>query len=618
MPQSGAPAQLVVVYGSFTFDDTNGILIDKADDPAEGYLSGRYSCEFTLRVVTPANTGNTAADFAADAAAFRTLLGNLVAACRVPRARLQVKYGGTAALDYNPALGASLNAFHITPQLEPLSSDDDSLTSKRFRFTVTFDHPADLTGQNGRADSTTGYEATIRGRRAQTIAASYTALTTNDALSQYKASTTNAWFQGQLQTPVAGGEWELASETFSWDDEGTGGRTLNVTRVYFEAVNGLREWTVTKALSPSQALLVTISGTYIPTSTYASAKAAHDADVSTFITNTLPALFPGVPFDAKPTQSAESKQTVDGMYPFSVTFEQIVYPQGPSGNDDPNVTSFTLNVQLSTPFDANTVLSGAEEPQSLQTATAIYSAAVDVNSANGTDMQSLWSSKYQAHCTAAIKAKLRATNLITRVVDLGLDLTANRIAAQVNCIVWGSNLISLLMSEQTDESPAGNPVPMASSEPHEYWLFWGTASLILTRVATCEFIVGTSPPDFWAQGGLASGFKFIDVGWPSWEAARDAVNKRTFTLKGAAPGGGGSTVDRSTVGSGPTGGGWYPLSKTPIKVPKTVGDTPGLSTLTLGVTERWLYMSKCNVTAPGSPTTTNRQAAFSGLSSGAS
>jgi len=609
MPQAGATPQIKVVYNSFNFDDTTGILIDAVDELADAYTKGTFSFEFTLRVTSPSSSGSTATDLANDIASFRTLLANLVTACRVQRGRLQVLYGGTAAIDENPTLGSSLTAFHIVPELTPLPSGDDSLTAKRFRLKFSFDHPADLAGQDGRQDSETNYDKGIRGRRTQAISAVYTALTSNSALAQYQASTTNTWFLAQLQTPVAGGEWELVSETLSWDDEGGGGgggRVLKVTRVYFEAVNGLREFTATKNVTDSQAISVTLAGLYIPTSAHSSAKAAHDADVGTLIPATLSALYPGVVFDAKPSAASESETTVDGMYPFSVTFDQIVFPQGPSGNDDANVVRFTLAVRRASNFDAWTVVPGAK-PQSFDSATALYSAAIDIGSAGGLDMNTLWQNKYKAHCANAIKTKLNAANLYVKVQDLGLDLTANRINAVVQCVIQGGNVVSLLISEELNEVPAGNPVPMTKT-PHAYFLFWGTARLTLTRVAQCEFIAGTTPPVFWQRGALASGVPFTDTGWDSWESARDAVNNRTFKLAGAAPAvAAGGTVDKNDLAAGKSGG-WYPLSKRALKTPRTVGDAAGINTDTRGITESWLYMAACD-TAPaassqGAPTTT--------------
>ena len=574
---------LSVNYGGFDLGEANGIILDATDEHyrlRDAYRDGSFSIQFVVRLKSPSTNPDANAALAEDNAAFAKLLLAVETALRRPRQRLIVRFGNDDAINWDPAVGPGTpTAFHAQPDLEKVGGDDDSLRAQRFKFSLRVDHPADLAGQNGRDVSDTQVQYTIRGRRVVQVRADFTALAGKNALDTYQQPSTDTWFQSRLPAAVANGEWVMQDALFNRDDEDA---SLHVTRIYVEVVNGLRESDVRVARSASQALTITIAGVYTKTTAFPVAKDAHDNFVELFCSNTLKAIAPNANFDMKP-RSDELPNTTGELYAFTRMYEEIVYRQSLTANDDENVTGFSLFTALRTPFIERTILNGlSAEP--LQVADALYEADLDKNSPNGTELKTLWDTNYKAHCTKAVQTKLGATQVILREQRLGLDLTRNRIQATLEFLVRGPvNVLALLLSEEIDREVGVLPVPLAKGKRHAYFLFDAPGAIKLTRVALCEYVAGTTEPTFFASGDKASGISLTDTG-RSFKEAADAIEAGTFTL--------GS--------SGTSGGGWIPRRQRPKRTPSTNGEAPGISTVKLVLVEEWLYATEI-VQAPSVP-----------------
>src|SRR3990167_7100586 len=197
---TAASRELSVSYGAFTMSGAVwGYLIDRMQLD-RGYETSRFSCDVLVR-------GATEAAFASNVTAIE-------AACRVPRGTLTVTLGASTLLSWGHAANTGTDA---DPHLAKIGGEEDTARSRRYRFSVTVRHTADLSGQSGRLQSTVAVSFTPSRRRTVAISGVYTALDAVDADDQYLASIA-AYATSVLSAVDSDAIFELVSERFDRDD----------------------------------------------------------------------------------------------------------------------------------------------------------------------------------------------------------------------------------------------------------------------------------------------------------------------------------------------------------------------------------------------------------------
>jgi hypothetical protein len=206
--------ELSIVYGTFTIGGTTDRLIDGKWSYDRGYETAAVECEFVTTAATEA--------------AFATECAAVEAAFATPRARLRVIQGSQTLLDFNPATNSGYNARPLVVKAGDIA---DTGRSRRYQVRVEVDMPADLSGQNGRRESTVDVSKTASGRRAMRLDGVYTALGSNSAREQYEASI-DAYVT--TLTTALGGTWELLEESSASADDTD--KLLTFARTYQELI----------------------------------------------------------------------------------------------------------------------------------------------------------------------------------------------------------------------------------------------------------------------------------------------------------------------------------------------------------------------------------------------
>ena len=150
---------------------------------------------------------------ASSEADFETACTNIEAAFRKPRQLLKIEIGGTTFLDYDPADNTGFNA---EPRIEKPGSIFDSARSRLYRIVLSIERPADIPGDDGLRDAAIRVTKLGTGQRIAEITGAYTALTVNDAVTQYETS---------ISTYITGitgglsGTWEELSTDYDVDKQ---------------------------------------------------------------------------------------------------------------------------------------------------------------------------------------------------------------------------------------------------------------------------------------------------------------------------------------------------------------------------------------------------------------
>lgn len=203
---------LTVTYGSRTITGPSDLI---------RFHDGWETGEFTFRfVVRAANMG-----------ALATACDAVIQDFRIPHQRLQVKFNGTAEIDWNPSSGSSGNtAFQVIPSIGKHGDPWDSGTAQTFEVTIHCSKPADKDSRVGRRFADVDVSYSQSRRRSLTINGLWTAITSNDATAQYTAQA--ATFAANVRTAL-GGTWELVGENYSRDDID---KELRFTLAYHELI----------------------------------------------------------------------------------------------------------------------------------------------------------------------------------------------------------------------------------------------------------------------------------------------------------------------------------------------------------------------------------------------
>lgn len=210
-----------IIYNGVTVGGTTDSILDGEVKLAEDHAYGRASVSFSFWT------------FATTQAAFITQTNAFETAFTTPRAKLEIKVGGTAWRTWDPVAGAGGNTgFWQAPTIRKTGGEEgDTVRSRRYEVTIEIQTPADLAGQAGRLNSTVSLEVEQGGRRRVVISGRYTALAANNARAQYLAAI------GTYQTTVCdaligAGLWELTHR--QREDSDDADKNLDFVRIYRE------------------------------------------------------------------------------------------------------------------------------------------------------------------------------------------------------------------------------------------------------------------------------------------------------------------------------------------------------------------------------------------------
>lgn len=368
----------------------------------------------------------------------------------------------------------------------------------------------------GRRDSDTVVISSIAGRRVCTIAALYYA---SPGFTSYQnfANNASAFFGATLNTPqcvnVAGGQWILVeSRPSTVDNAGT----LQVRNTYHEVVNGLREFTIKITSNLDQTRRVEISGTFYGTP-QAPAQQNYLSGINGIVQFALQS--EGIAHSESKSVPKELGYDTTGLrYFFKWTVNELQFPQGPLGYDDPAVVMETLWVRLSRPFDAQ-AMTQQNQVTRLQVGTADFHMTVDTTASGGLDPTTLWDQRFRAFVESAAAARLGGLKgaLTVQIYDEEVNHTdtGNQFWGRIKILVTGGSILSLYMEQTLSQVPPLDLTGMGDGTSWDYQAWRDLPEKTITRLAICEFVVGApgTPPVLFGSGdNLVSGTTFIDTG----------------------------------------------------------------------------------------------------------
>lgn len=368
----------------------------------------------------------------------------------------------------------------------------------------------------GRRDSNTVTLSTIGARRVCTISALYYATASFTAYQNY-ANNSQAFFGATLNGPqcvnVPNGAWVIVSSTPALVDNAG---TLQVQNVYHEVVNGLRDFSVEIFTNPDQTRRFTVSGVFYQTP-QAPAQRAYLSGIQPLITLILQS-YGVTKSESKSVPKVEAFGVTELTYSFRWTINELAFNQGPTGPDDPNITTEMLWVRLNRPFDAQ-AMTEQNQVTRLQTGTADFRIVVDTTSSGGLDPTTLWDQKFRAFVVSALESRLGGTAgvLSVQVFDEEINHTdtGNLFQGQLKIIVVGGSILSLRMEQVLSQTAPLDLQGMGDGTPFSYQGWRDLPEKTITRAALCKFVVGApgTPPVLFATGdNTVSGTAFIDTG----------------------------------------------------------------------------------------------------------
>jgi hypothetical protein len=405
---------------------------------------------------------------------------------------------------FNSVLPANVSDQHgnvgrwIEADENPSFNDENSLLTVTRTYWEVF---------AGRRDSSVLSVTKIDGRRVCSIPSIWAATPGVTALQNY-IDDGGAFFDASLPTPVSSGEWVLVDEEPAYNDQNA---ILNVTRTYHEVVDGLRDYDVRVITDDAGLRHVEVSGTYYKTAAN-SAKTNYTSGIDTLITGIMTG--EGiVQYESHSVPKVLGYDTTGLRYFFKWTLNELGYPQGPGGYDDPNVLVEFLDVRALKPFDPQ-ASTPALPVTRLRTVVARFVASIDIKSTGGTDPVHLWETKFRAHVVTAVTSKLGTYAASVQVTEeeVGAVLDSNKLVGTLRLVVTGSGLISLRMIQAVMQWPGRQFVGRADGTPHSYEAYRVPPAKRLYRECTAEYVLGATLGFFAVGDNTVSGFGFIDTG----------------------------------------------------------------------------------------------------------
>ena len=209
-----------------------GVAYGSGDGSTIGKDSETYIIEPPFRIshsYTEFTFEATVLVIATTEAGFSTACSDLESKWTLPDQNLVITHGSTTTHSFVPS---SNTGFNTRASVEKVGSDVDTGRSRRYIVRVEVDTPADLTGRNGRQDSTVTVDYDQADRAIVTITGTYTALSANDATAQYEAQADT--YASSVLSGLSITDSRLVSEETAADDQD---KIINFTRVYREVLN---------------------------------------------------------------------------------------------------------------------------------------------------------------------------------------------------------------------------------------------------------------------------------------------------------------------------------------------------------------------------------------------
>ena len=207
---------LEIVYGATTIGGTTDFLLDGKFTLTDSYDTKTFSFDTIC-------TGSTAAIFASNCV-------TLEAAFRIPRQDLSVTLSGVSLISLTEGSSTGYNA---DPTINKVGGAADTGRSRADRVDITWERPADLSGQAGRRNSIVALNFAPGKRRTITITGRYTTLGGTGARAIYDGA-----IEGYTTSIIAsvggpGAVFELVSEDANADDNDT---NIDFTRIFRELI----------------------------------------------------------------------------------------------------------------------------------------------------------------------------------------------------------------------------------------------------------------------------------------------------------------------------------------------------------------------------------------------
>lgn len=473
-----------------------------------GYPRSTFSCEFLV-------TGTTYSNFASACTAIESAL-------RTPRQALAVTLSGNSALSLDPATNAN-SGFNADPTLERVSDAVENWgLVRRYRFTVTFERPADLAGQSGRREETVTVHADLMKRRVVTFQGTWTAMPGSDARAQYAASM-GAHCTAVLAAIDPTATWVQVSEDQPSDDPGK--LVTGYVRVYWEVVNGRRESTVAVDHTPAGVATVTVTGVYVqtlgPTTSARTNYGTYEAAHSTAVLAALGVTYYELVREA--TRDNEQDQTLD----FTRVYRELIHQQSPGTYEDAQILNDTIEISTvryplnDSPVPPKSAGAGAQvnappavpvpgvtqdrgpaggslpSTQDRETGSAQVRKLVDLRvqytawlDRSVADLKAKWDGTLRGHMYAMVASKLRVSAALVDSETVQLDVPNNRVVCSLLLKGLEGALFELEINVAKNEEMGVLATPRLSGRAHSYLVQQGPPRTTYARSVRAVFQTG--------------------------------------------------------------------------------------------------------------------------------
>jgi len=204
-----------LVYGSLTVGGSTDYLIPGKVTFTKGYETSTVAFQVLVQSTSDAT--------------FATNCATVEAAFRLPRQAFSWTVNSQTHLSFTHSSGASGNTgFNAAPTITKSGAKADTGNSRLYDVSITFQMPADLSGQSGRQSGNVVVDYDPSRRIVITITGRYTALASNNAKAQYDAAI-GSYSSAALSAYGSGLTFDLVREDINPDESD---KVCDFTRVY--------------------------------------------------------------------------------------------------------------------------------------------------------------------------------------------------------------------------------------------------------------------------------------------------------------------------------------------------------------------------------------------------
>jgi hypothetical protein len=382
----------------------------------------------------------------------------------------------------------------------------------------------------GRRDSLSQTLTIIDNRRVFICPSTWAPTATGTALQNYLDGG-DIWYNKNLPAPSeANASWVLISDNPQFNDRdgplasgGPGAGVLTVTRTYHEVVKGLREFHVEVNTAANQLRQIVIHGFYYPTGAQ-TAQTNYTNGIQLLVSDVLKAQVPPVTrYESLSVPKYEGYGTKSQIYFFRHTYNEIAYPQGQGGTDDPNITISSLDIDTDVPADPQSQPTGVTLTR-LQRVTAKFTAIV--NYQKNQDPAKLWTPSVRPYILNAVATKLGAAATVDLYDEqVGVGLHNNTLHGTLFLFVTGGSTLSMKVWQKLILIPGREFVPRGDGTNLTGYPYRRPVEKILIRHAEYEYVVNNlAAPDPFNSASV-SGFGMISTGKKgidSWNEQNDS------------------------------------------------------------------------------------------------